>query len=64
MNQAYLESVRLLLAVAPDVLGDPKFALAELPAIRWKQANLARLRDSNRAKFALQSSELRSRLVG
>lgn len=49
---------------------DPDWALmacghlAELPAIRWKQANLARLRDSNPEKFALQSSELRSRLAG
>jgi hypothetical protein len=38
--------------------------LDELPAIRWKQANLARLRDSNPEKFALQSSELKSRLAG
>jgi hypothetical protein len=36
--------------------------LPEMPALRWKLANLARLRDSNPAKFANQQSELQRRL--
>lgn len=35
--------------------------LAEMPALRWKLSNLERLRSSNSAKFAQQSSELRKR---
>jgi len=33
--------------------------LAELPAIQWKQQNLARLKKSNPAKFQAQSDELK-----
>lgn len=36
--------------------------LKEMPAIRWKLANLERLRESNPAKFSEQQSELRRRL--
>ena len=36
--------------------------LREMPAIRWKLANLTRLRESNPAKFAGQEIELRRRL--
>ncbi len=36
--------------------------LAELPAIRWKLQNLAKLTKANPRKFALQTEELRSRL--
>lgn len=36
--------------------------LAAMPAIRWKLANLERLRRSNPDKFALQAEELRKRL--
>lgn len=36
--------------------------LQELPAIRWKLENLARLKQSNPAKFALQAEELANRL--
>ena len=35
--------------------------LAEMPALRWKLANLERLKESNSAKFAQQSSELKKR---
>lgn len=35
--------------------------LAELPAIRWKLANLERLRQSNAEKFSRQAAELRER---
>ena len=37
--------------------------LKEMPAIRWKQENLVRLKKLNPAKFKLQSEELRRRLV-
>ena len=36
--------------------------LKEMPAIRWKQENLVRLKKLNPAKFLLQSEELRRRL--
>jgi predicted nucleotidyltransferase component of viral defense system len=36
--------------------------IKDLPAIRWKLANLERLRGSNPAKFSEQQSELRRRL--
>lgn len=35
--------------------------LAEMPALRWKLANLERLKVSNSAKFTQQSSELKKR---
>lgn len=35
--------------------------LAELPAVRWKLQNLARLKKSNPRKFAQQAEELRAR---
>jgi hypothetical protein len=35
--------------------------LAEMPALRWKLANLERLKSSNSTKFAQQSSELKKR---
>jgi len=35
--------------------------LAELPTIRWKLQNLARLKKANRDKFDRQVDELRSR---
>ena len=35
--------------------------LADMPAIRWKLANLERLKSSNSTKFAQQSSELKKR---
>lgn len=38
--------------------------LAEMPALRWKLANLERLRSSNSAKFRQQSSELKKRFGG
>ncbi len=37
--------------------------LSELPAIRWKLLNLAKLKKANPRKFAQQLKELRSRLV-
>ena len=36
--------------------------LRDMPAIRWKLANLQRLRETNHAKFATQETELRRRL--
>lgn len=55
---------RFLLSLAagePDwkLMGCPH--LAEMPAIRWKLENLARLKSLNPAKFQLQSDELRRR---
>ncbi len=56
---------RFLLGVAG---GEPEWGLmgfphlAEMPAIRWKLENLAKLRKSNPAKFRLQADELRRRL--
>ncbi|MBP7948914.1 MAG: nucleotidyl transferase AbiEii/AbiGii toxin family protein [Verrucomicrobiales bacterium] len=38
--------------------------LAEMPAVRWKLANLERLSRANPAKFAQQSGELRERFGG
>jgi hypothetical protein len=35
--------------------------LAELPAVQWKLRNLAKLRQSNPAKFRLQADELQKR---
>ena len=48
--------------------GEPDWALLEcphlkeMPAIRWKQENLVRLKKLNPAKFLFQSEELRRRL--
>jgi Nucleotidyl transferase AbiEii toxin, Type IV TA system len=50
------------------VLGEPDWdlmtcrRLSELPAIRWKLQNLAKLKKANSLKFALQAQELRERL--
>ncbi len=50
------------------VLGEPDWDLmtcrhlSELPAIRWKLQNLAKLKKANSLKFALQAQELRERL--
>lgn len=38
--------------------------LSQLPAIKWKLQNLAKLKKSNPSKFAQQSEELRARLAG
>jgi hypothetical protein len=35
--------------------------LAQLPAIRWKVQNLAKLKQANPRKFAQQANELRAR---
>ncbi len=43
MNPAYLDSVRLLLAVAPEVLGGGAFALKGGTAINLFHRNLPRL---------------------
>lgn len=49
------------------VTGEPDWSLmqcahlAELPAIRWKVQNLAKLKQANRRKFAQQANELRAR---
>ena len=47
---------------APDWSQMPFGHLSEMPAIRWKLANLERLRESNPGKFTFQSEELRARL--
>lgn len=52
------------------VTGEPDWTLmhcthlSQLPAIRWKLQNLARLKQSNPSKFAQQAEELRARLAG
>ena len=38
--------------------------LSQLPAIRWKLQNLAKLKKSNPRKFSQQADELRARLAG
>ena len=50
-----------LVAGAPDWHLINCAHLAELPAIRWKLQNLARLKKANPAKFAQQTDELRVR---
>lgn len=52
------------------VAGEPDWRLmkcphlSELPAIRWKLQNLAKLKKSNLGKFTQQAEELRARLAG
>ena len=50
-----------LVAGAPDWHLINCAHLVELPAIRWKLQNLARLKKANPAKFAQQTDELRVR---
>jgi hypothetical protein len=38
--------------------------LAQWPAVRWKLQNLARLKKSNRRKFAQQAEEFNARIAG
>lgn len=47
----------------PDWSQLPIAHLQELPAIRWKLLNLAKLKKSNPARFALQHEELSARLA-
>lgn len=51
-----------LVGGVPDWSLMPFGHLSEMPAIRWKLANLERLRESNPDKFTFQSEELRARL--
>jgi len=52
------------------VSGEPDWTLmkcrhlSQLPAIKWKLQNLAKLKKSNPGKFTQQSEELRARLTG
>jgi hypothetical protein len=52
------------------VSGEPDWSLmkcrhlSQLPAIKWKLQNLAKLKKSNPGKFAQQAEELRARLAG
>ena len=52
------------------VAGEPDWRLmkcphlSELPAIRWKLQNLAKLKKSNPQKFDQQEEELHARLAG
>jgi hypothetical protein len=52
------------------VSGEPDWTLikcrhlSQLPAVKWKLQNLAKLKISNPVKFAQQSEELRARLAG
>ena len=52
------------------VAGEPNWQLmkcphlSQLPAIRWKLQNLAKLKKSNPRKFSQQAEELRARLAG
>ena len=51
------------------VAGEPDWSLmkcphlSQLPAIRWKLQNLAKLKKSNPDKFAQQAKDLRERLA-
>ena len=51
------------------VMGEPDWQLmkcphlAQLPAVRWKLQNLARLKNSNPRKFAQQAEEFNARIV-
>jgi len=51
------------------VTGEPDWQLmkcphlSQLPAIRWKLQNLAKLKKSNLGKFTQQAEELRARMV-
>lgn len=51
-----------LVGGVPDCSLMPFGHLSEMPAIRWKLANLERLRESNPRNFAFQAEELRARL--
>lgn len=51
-----------LVGGGPDWSLMPFDHLSDMPAIRWKLANLERLRESNPGKFAFQTAELRARL--
>jgi len=67
----------LTAALTPDqrrfllglVSGDPDWTLmkcrhlSQLPAIKWKLQNLAKLKKSNPTKFAQQADEVRARLA-
>ena len=52
------------------VMGEPDWQLmkcphlAQLPAVRWKLQNLARLKKSNPRKFAQQAEEFNARIAG
>jgi hypothetical protein len=52
------------------VMGEPDWQLmkcphlAQLPAVRWKFQNLARLKKSNPRKFAQQAEEFNARIAG
>lgn len=52
------------------VVGEPNWQLmkcphlSQLPAIRWKLQNLAKLQKSNPRKFSQQADELRAKLAG
>jgi hypothetical protein len=52
------------------VSGEPDWTLikcrhlSQLPAVKWKLQNLAKIKISNPVKFAQQSEELRARLAG
>lgn len=78
MDRTYADTVRLLLAVAPEVFANDIFAMkggtainwsllqcghaAELPALRWKLSNLQTFRKRRPQDFAAQAEALRSRL--
>ena len=58
MNPTYASLVR----AEPDWSQMPFAHLQELPAIRWKLRNLAKLRNTNPQRFMQQYDELAARL--
>jgi hypothetical protein len=54
MNQDYVDTVRLLLAVAPAVFHSPRFALKGGTAL----LNLHKLKSRHAARFAVQHDAL------
>jgi hypothetical protein len=70
MNQEYVDTVRLLLAIAPAVFvrAEPEWGLLpfanlqHLPAPQWKLLNLRKLESRDARRFAAQEHELAARL--
>lgn len=56
MDSIYAQTVRLLLAAAPDVHA------GDLPALRWKLSNLQTFSKSRPAEFQKQAKELEVKL--
>lgn len=72
MDKAYADAVRLLLAAAPEVFANDIFAMKggtainllvrDMPALRWKLANLQTFSKRRPADFEQQARALEIRL--